>query len=79
MLVSSFICIALSSKNSVLKVSIFSCGMGFSILSGLSIGVVLRASRVFGGICRVTGEWSEFKLWLLFMVDVYSALLGVFM
>ena len=63
MLVSSFICSAFSSKNSVLKVSIFSCGMGFSILSGLSIvGVILRASRVFGGMCRIFGEWYEFRL-----------------
>ena len=80
MLVSSFICSAFSSKIFVLKVSIFSCGMGFSILGGLFIvGVILRASNVFGGMCRVTGEWSEFRLWSLFMVDVYSALLGVFM
>ena len=63
MLVSSFICSAFSSKNYVLKISIFSCGMGFRILGGLSIfGVKLRASRVFGGMCRVTGEWSEFRL-----------------
>ena len=63
MLVSSFICSAFSSKNFVLKVSIFSCGMGFNILGGLSIvGVILRASSVLGGMCRVTREWSEFKL-----------------
>jgi hypothetical protein len=63
MLVSSFICSAFSSKNSVLKVSIFSCGMGFNILGGLSIvGVGLRANSVFGGMCRITGEWSEFRL-----------------
>ena len=58
----------------VLKVSIFSCGMGFNI-----VGVGVRANSMFGGMCRVTGEWSEFRLWSLFMVDVYSALLGVFM
>ncbi len=40
---------------------------------------VWRASRVFGGICRVTGEWSEFKLWSLFMLDVYMVLSSVFM
>ena len=43
------------------------------------IRVVWRASRVFGGMCRVTGEWSEFKLWSLFMLDVYVVLSGVFM
>ena len=80
MLVSSFICSAFSSKNYVLKVSIFSCGMGFNILGGLSsVGVILQAINVFGGMCRVTGEWSEFRLWSLFVVDVYSALLGVLM
>jgi hypothetical protein len=80
MLLSSFIFSAFSSKNYVLKVLIFLCGMGFNILGGLSIvGVILRASSVLGGMCRVTGEWSEFKLWSLFVVDVYSALLGVFM
>ena len=63
MLVSSFIWSAFSSKNSVLNFSIFVCGMGFSILVGLFIvGGVHRAINVFGGICRVTGEWSEFKL-----------------
>ena len=80
MLVSSFICSAFSSKKFVLKVSIFSCGMGFNILGGLSIvGVILHAINVFGDMCRVTGEWSEFRLWSLFVVDVYNALLGVFM
>ncbi len=41
----------------------FYCGMGFRILGGLFIsGCVGRASNVLGGICSVTGEWSEFKL-----------------
>ena len=58
----------------------FSCGIGFSILFVLFVvGGVGRASRVFGGMCRVTGEWSEFRLWSLFMVDVYRVLSGVFM
>jgi hypothetical protein len=48
MLVSLFICSAFSSNNYVLKVSIFSCGMGFNILSGLSIvGVGLQANSVW--------------------------------
>ena len=71
MLVSSLICSAFSSKNVVLNVSMFSCGMGFSILGGLSIvGGVQRVNSVFGGMCSVIGEWSEFRLWSLFMVDV---------
>lgn len=37
------------------------------------------AISVFGGIRSVTGEWSEFKVWLLFVVDVYKWLLGVLM
>jgi hypothetical protein len=56
----------------------FSCGMGFRILGGLFIfGCVGRASNVLGGICSVTGEWSEFKLKSCFVVEVYSILLGV--
>ena len=76
--VSSFIWSAFSSKKFVLNFSMLICGMGLSILMGLSvIGGIHRASSVFGGICSVTGEWSELRLWALFVVDVYKALLGV--
>ena len=78
--VSSFNCSAFSSKNSVLNFSIFACGMGFKVLGGLSVvGGRHRASSVFGGMCSVTGEWSELRLWALFVVDVYRVLLGVLM
>ena len=53
---------------------------GVSSLGGLFVvGGVHRASSVFGGICSITGEWSELRLWSLFVVDVYRALLGVLM
>ena len=79
MFVSSFIWSAFSSKNFVLKFSIFACGIGFNILRGLSvIAGIHRAISVFFGICSVTGEWSELRLWSLFVVDVYKVLLGVF-
>ena len=75
--VSSFSCGAFSSKNSVLSFSIFICGIGFRILGGLSVvGGRHRVSSVFGGMCSVIGEWSELKLWALFVVDVYKVLLG---
>ena len=78
--VSSFSCGAFSSKSSILNFSIFICGMGFKILRGLFIvGGVCRASSVFGGMCSVTGEWYELRLWSLFVVDVYRLLLGVLM
>ena len=55
----------------------FSCGIGFRILTVvLGGGGVWRAIRVFGGMCRETGEWSEFRLWSLSVVDVYRVLLG---
>ena len=77
---SSFNCGAFSSNNFVLNFSIFVCGIGFRILGGLSIfGGGHRASSVFGGMCSVTGEWSELRLWVLFVVDVYKMLLGVLM
>ena len=61
--VSSFICREFSSKNTILSFSMFSCGMGFRILGCLFIfGCVGRASNVLGGICSVTGKWSEFRL-----------------
>ena len=78
--VSSFICSAFSSKNSVLNISMFVWGIGFSILGGLFVvGGIQRAISVFDGMCSVTGEWSELRLWMLFMVDVYRVLLGVLM
>jgi hypothetical protein len=78
--VSSFIWSAFSSKKIVLNISIFVCGMGFSSLGGLSVvGGIQRASSVFGGICSIIGEWSEFRLWSLFVVDEYRALLVVLM
>ena len=56
-LVSSFSSGAFSSKNSVLNLSIFICGMGFKILGGFSVvGGISRAISVFGGICSVIGE-----------------------
>ena len=79
-LVSSFIWSAFSSKYSVLNFLIFVWGIGFRIRGGLIVvGGGLRAIRVFGGMCNVTGEWSEFRLWSLFMDDVYREWLGVFM
>ena len=78
--VSSFNCGAFCSKNFVFNFSISLCGMGFRILGGLSVvGVRPLASSVFGGMCSVTGEWSELRLWALFVVDVYKVLLGVLM
>ena len=63
MFVSSFNCNAFSSKNSVLNFSIFSCGIGFKVLGGLSVvSGRHRASNVFDGMCSVTGEWSELRL-----------------
>ena len=77
---SSFIWSAFSTKNYVLHFSMFTCGIGFNILGGLSVvGGIQRASSVFGGICSVTGEWSELRLWSLFVIEVYRALLGVLM
>ena len=58
----------------------FSSGMGFRILV-VFCGVegVWQANRVFAGMSRETGEWSEFRLWSLFVVDVYRVLLGEWM
>ena len=70
--VSSLILSVFSSKNFVLNFSILCGGIGFRILGGiLFCGGVGRAINIFGGICSVTGEWSEFRLWSLFVVDVY--------
>ena len=61
--VSSSIWREFSSNNIILNFSMLSCGMGFRILGGLFIfGCVGRAKSVLGGICSVTGEWSEFRL-----------------
>ena len=58
----------------------FSGGMGFRILVVFcGVGVVWRANRVFIGMCRETSEWSEFRLWSLFVVEVYKVLLGEWM
>ena len=62
-LVILFIWSAFSSKNFVLKISMFACGMGFSILGVLFVvGGMQRAIKMLGGMCRVTGEWSKFRL-----------------
>ena len=55
-LVSAFICMEFASKNSILKFSKFSGGIGFSILvCVLFTGGGGLAMSVFCGICRVTG------------------------
>ena len=57
----------------------FSSGIGFRILMVLfCVRGSWRANRVFGGICSVTGAWSEFRLWLLSVVEVYKSELGAF-
>ena len=64
-------------KKYVLNFSIFSSRMGFRILSVFFIGVgVGRANSMFGGICSVISEWSEFRLWSLLVVDVYRVSSG---
>jgi len=73
--VSSLIWNVFSSKNYILNFSMLSSGIGFSVLGGLSIlTIVGRAISVLGSICSVTSEWSEFRLWSLFVVDVYREL-----
>ena len=53
-------------------------GMGLKILIvSFVVGGVWRAIRIFGGMCRVTGEWSQLRLWSLSVVDVYKSVLGV--
>ena len=76
---SSFICSAFSSKYSILNFSMFSCGMGFRILVVLFVIGMGLASKVFGGMYNVTGEWSELRLWSLSVVDMYKVLSGVLM
>ena len=66
----------ISSKNSVLIFLIFPCRIGFKICSVLvDVGGLCRASSVLGGMFRVTGEWSKFRLWSLFVMDLYRSLL----
>ena len=76
---SSFICGAFSSMYSILNFSMFSCGMGFSILVVVFVIGMGLANKVFVGICSITGEWSKLRLWSLSIVDVYRVLFGVFM
>ena len=55
----------------------FSGGMGFRILVAFcGVVVVWRANKVFMGMSSEIGEWSEFGLWSLFVVDVYRVSLG---
>ena len=69
---------AFSSKNYVLNFSMFASGMGFRILVVCFFGIGMgRATSMFGGMCRGTGEWSELRLWSLSVVDVYRLLFGV--
>jgi len=50
----------------------------FNILGVLSIlPIIGHAISVFGGMCSITSEWFEFRLWLWFVVDVYRELLCV--
>lgn len=45
--------------------------MGLRILFDLIVvGGVWCARRVFGGMCKVTRNWSELRLWSLFVLDV---------
>lgn len=43
---------------------------------GFGVG---RARRVLGGMCNVTGEWFELRLWLWLVVEVYRVLFGILM
>ena len=57
----------------------FSSGIGFRILMVLfCVRGSWWANKVFGGMCNVTGAWSEFRLWLLYVVEVYISKLGAF-
>ena len=67
-------------KNFVRNSSSFSFGIGLSILGGGSEVVVgILAMSVFGGIRRCMGRWSEFKLIISLVIEVYRLLLGVLM
>ena len=50
----------------------FSWGMGFIILVVRVVGGGgCLASNLFGGICKIIGRWSEFRLGSKSVVDVY--------
>ena len=71
--------IAFSSKNLVLNLSRFSCGMGFIIMVIWGgEGCVTRAIRVLGGISRIIGKWSEFRFCSCSVLDVYVVACCVF-
>ena len=58
----------------------FASGMAFRSVIVCCFGIgVGRATSMFGGMCRVTGEWSKLRLWSLSVVDVYRLLFGVLM
>ena len=55
-MVRTFICVEFSSKNIMLKFSMFFVGIGFSILVGdVFVEGGGLAIRVFWGICSITG------------------------
>ena len=57
----------------VLNFSMFSWGIGFSILVVLGVGGGIRLTNsLFGGICRIIGKWSELRLGSESVVDVYA-------
>lgn len=62
-MVSSLILRVFVLQNLVFNFSIFSCGIGFRIFGVMVVGCVGGcASSVLGEMCRVRGEWSEFRL-----------------
>ena len=64
--------IAFSSKNIVLNFSKFFWGMRFIILVVRVVGGGgCIASSLFGGMCKIIGRWSEFRLGSKSVVDVY--------
>lgn len=78
-MVNSLSWVAFSSKNSVLNFSRFSCGMGCMIMVIWGgEGCATRAIRVFSGIFRIIGKWSEFKFWSWSVIDDYVVACCVF-
>lgn len=72
--------IEFSSKNFVLKFSIFSIGIGFNIQRDLfCIGSGDLASKWLCKRYRHIGKWSVLKSRLIFVAELYSLLLGVLM
>ena len=64
--------IAFSSKHIVLNFSKFSWGIGFIILVVQVVGSGgCLANNLFGGMCKIIGRWSEFRLGSKSVVDVY--------